>query len=103
MSRVDSVRIAIEKATGESSSTSLEGVVLASDASHYYENMDDGRPFPIVFNVPDMLEGHRRLFREADSPDHVVPGHDPQVLKRYPLVPGDELGIACLHLPPRQD
>jgi len=77
-------------------------VVLASDASHYYENMDDGRPFPIVFNVPDMLEGHRRLFREADSPDHVVPGHDPQVLKRYPLVPGDELGIACLHLPPRQ-
>ena len=32
MSRVDSVRIAIEKATGESSSASLEGVVLASDA-----------------------------------------------------------------------
>jgi hypothetical protein len=32
-----------------------------------------------------------------------VPGHDPEVLKRYPLVPGDALGIACLHLPPRQD
>lgn len=76
-------------------------VVLASDASHYYENMDRASPFPIVFNVADMLEGHRRLAREADSPEHVVPGHDPQVLTRYPRVSGDEVGIACLHLPPR--
>lgn len=77
-------------------------VVLASDASHYYENMDSGSPFPIVFNVADMLSGHQRLYREADSADHVVPGHDPEVLKRYPRVPGDDIGIACLHLPPHQ-
>jgi glyoxylase-like metal-dependent hydrolase (beta-lactamase superfamily II) len=75
-------------------------VVLASDASHYYENMESARPFPIVYNVADMLEGHRRLRREADSPDHVVPGHDPLVLQRYPQLPGDAHGIACLHLPP---
>jgi glyoxylase-like metal-dependent hydrolase (beta-lactamase superfamily II) len=76
-------------------------VVLASDASHYYDNMAERRPFPIVFNVADMLEGHLRLYREADSPDHVVPGHDPQVLRRYPRLPDDAVGIACLHQPPR--
>lgn len=75
-------------------------VVLASDASHYYENFERERPFPIVYNVADMLAGHRRLVAAADSPDHVVPGHDPLVLQRYPRLPGDELGIACLHLPP---
>ena len=36
-------------------------VVLASDAAHYYENIEGERPFPIVYNVADMLAGHRRL------------------------------------------
>jgi glyoxylase-like metal-dependent hydrolase (beta-lactamase superfamily II) len=58
-------------------------VVLASDASHLYANMEEGRPFPIVYNVADMLEGHRRLQRLAASPRHVVPGHDPLVMRRY--------------------
>jgi len=59
-------------------------VVLASDASHFYANMEQGRPFPIVYNVADMLEGHRRAYALAASPRHVIPGHDPLVLQRYP-------------------
>jgi glyoxylase-like metal-dependent hydrolase (beta-lactamase superfamily II) len=59
-------------------------VVLASDATHLYANMNQGRPFPVVYNVGDMLEGHRCCLRLASSPDHVIPGHDPLVLKRYP-------------------
>lgn len=59
-------------------------IVLASDASHLYANMEEGRPFPIVYNVGDMLEGFRRVRELADSPDHVIPGHDPEVLRRYP-------------------
>lgn len=59
-------------------------VVLASDASHYYANMGEGRPFPIVYNVGDMMEGWSRLRALADSPEHVIPGHDPLVLARYP-------------------
>lgn len=74
-------------------------VVLASDASHYYENMQAGRPFPIVFNVADMLSGHQRVQQAASSPAHVVPGHDPQVLARYPAYRGDP-DIAVLHEPP---
>jgi len=59
-------------------------LVLASDASHYYANMELSRPFPIVFHVGQMLEGHRKLQRLASSPAHVVPGHDPEVMRRYP-------------------
>jgi glyoxylase-like metal-dependent hydrolase (beta-lactamase superfamily II) len=59
-------------------------VVLASDASHLYANMEQSRPFPIVYNVADMLEGHRAAYKLASSPKHVIPGHDPLVLKRYP-------------------
>ena len=59
-------------------------VVLASDASHYYANMEQRRPFPIVYNVGDMVEGWHKAHRLADSPGHVIPGHDPLVLARYP-------------------
>lgn len=76
-------------------------IVLASDASHLYANMEEGRPFPIVHNVADMLEGHRRLRALASSPDHVVPGHDPLVLKRYPAAkPGLEGTAARLDADP---
>lgn len=59
-------------------------VVLASDASHYYANMEQGRPFPIVYNVGDMVEGWRRAHALAESAAHVIPGHDPLVMERYP-------------------
>lgn len=65
-------------------------VVLASDASHYYANMGEGRPFPIVYNVADMMEGWGKLLALADSAAHVIPGHDPLVLERYPA-PSKEL------------
>jgi hypothetical protein len=58
------------------------------------------RAFPIVHDIAAMLEGHRRISAAADSPQHVVPGHDPLVMQRYPRVAGDEIGIVSLHLPP---
>jgi glyoxylase-like metal-dependent hydrolase (beta-lactamase superfamily II) len=59
-------------------------LVLASDAAHFYANMEQVRPFPIVFSVADMVEGYRRLRELADSSGHIIPGHDPLVLERYP-------------------
>lgn len=59
-------------------------VVIASDASHFYANMEQVRPFPIVYNVADMVEGYGRLRELAESPAHIIPGHDPLVLARYP-------------------
>ena len=59
-------------------------VVLASDATHLYEHMDSGRIFPTTYNLAEVLEGYNTLRRLASSPQHVVPGHDPEVTKRYP-------------------
>ena len=70
-------------------------VVLASDASHFYANMDGGRPFPIVADMPAVLEGYATLRRLASSSAHVVPGHDPLVMRRYPAAAPGLDGIAA--------
>src|SRR5260221_168766 len=59
-------------------------LLLASDASHFYANMAEARPFPIVWSVADMLDGYGRMGALAESPAHIIPGHDPLVLERYP-------------------
>ena len=69
-------------------------VVLASDASHFYANFEEMRAYSTVFNVGDMLEGFTKLKRLASSPQHVVPGHDPLVLQRYPAPKAGVEGIA---------
>jgi glyoxylase-like metal-dependent hydrolase (beta-lactamase superfamily II) len=76
-------------------------VVVASDASHFYANMEQGRPYPILFNVGEMLEGFNTVRKLAESPRHVIPGHDPLVLKRYPAAkPGLEGIVARLDVDP---
>src|ERR1043166_9228351 len=42
-------------------------VVLASDASHFYANMEQVRPFPIVWSVAEMVDGYAKLRALADS------------------------------------
>jgi glyoxylase-like metal-dependent hydrolase (beta-lactamase superfamily II) len=69
-------------------------VVLASDASHFYEHFENDRCFPLVFHVGDVLEGYARIRALADSPAHVIPGHDPLVMERYPPVSDALRGIA---------
>jgi glyoxylase-like metal-dependent hydrolase (beta-lactamase superfamily II) len=64
-------------------------VVLASDATHYYANIERGIPYPIVFNAGDVLAGYRRAYQLADSREHVIPGHDPLVLQKYPAASPD--------------
>jgi glyoxylase-like metal-dependent hydrolase (beta-lactamase superfamily II) len=59
-------------------------VVLASDAAHLYAHFEQGRVFPVVYNVADVLDGYATLKRLASSPQHIIPGHDPKVLDRYP-------------------
>jgi len=65
-------------------------VVIASDASHFYAHMEGGRCFPITFDLGAVLEGYRKLRELADSPAHIIPGHDPLVMRRYPA-PREEL------------
>lgn len=61
-------------------------LVLASDATHYYENFMTGKAFPIVVDVAQMLEGFDTLLRLGGTAERVVPGHDPLVTTLFPQV-----------------
>jgi len=58
-------------------------MVLASDASHFYENLEDDRPFPVMHCTPAAYGAFDRLAALADGPELIVPGHDPAVLVRH--------------------
>lgn len=76
-------------------------VVLASDASHLYGNIEREIPFPAVHNVANMLEGYETVRALADSLAHIIPGHDPKVMHIYPP-PSSELAgkVVCLDVMP---
>ncbi|MGB3864269.1 MAG: N-acyl homoserine lactonase family protein [Xanthobacteraceae bacterium] len=59
-------------------------LVLASDVMHYYENLTSGRPFTTAFHVGDMLAGFSKLNAAASDLLHIIPGHDPQVMRLFP-------------------
>ncbi|HET6184807.1 MAG TPA: N-acyl homoserine lactonase family protein [Acetobacteraceae bacterium] len=58
-------------------------VVLASDVTHYYEHMETYRPFTTALHIGQMMEGFDLLRAAAPSMAHIVPGHDPEVMRRY--------------------
>ncbi|WP_424985566.1 N-acyl homoserine lactonase family protein [Microbulbifer sp. S227A] len=64
--------------------TKVGWMVLASDASHFYENMFARKPFPIVVDLQNMLDGFDTLRRLASEPQLIVPGHDPLVRSYFP-------------------
>ena len=74
-------------------------VVLASDAAHYYANLQKRSPFPIVYNVGDMAQGWETVERLAGHPDRFIPGHDPLVSEIYPRA-SDKVDAFALHLAP---
>jgi len=58
-------------------------VVLASDAAHYYENLEKENPFPAIHDKAEMLAGYALIRALADSAQHIIPGHDPEVCARF--------------------
>ncbi|SFU16166.1 N-acyl homoserine lactonase family protein [Mesorhizobium sp. YR577] len=78
-------------------------VVIASDATHLYANYRSNLAFPAVYHVGELLDGYRTIRRLADSDDHVIPGHDPMVMRLYPALSPALEGIAVrLDVPPRE-
>lgn len=64
--------------------TAAGWMVLASDAAHYYENFEARKPFPIVVDLQNMLDGYDTLYRLASAPELIIPGHDPLVTQYFP-------------------
>jgi glyoxylase-like metal-dependent hydrolase (beta-lactamase superfamily II) len=56
--------------------------VLASDASHYYHNIEKNIPFRVLHDLPSMYDAFQRIRDLASKPELIVPGHDPLVLER---------------------
>ena len=81
--------------------TSRGWVVLASDALHYYEEYERGVPFTVAFNLSDMIAGHERIRELADSDDHIIPAHDPRIVRTYPPASPELTGrVLRVDLPP---
>lgn len=78
-------------------------VMLASDATHYYENIEKRKPFFITIDVEATLRTYDRLTELAGGLKRVVPGHDPKVAKLYPAWKPDTQGIVHRLDLPRKD
>jgi glyoxylase-like metal-dependent hydrolase (beta-lactamase superfamily II) len=67
----------------------VDGLVLASDAVHFYEEVALDRPFAIVADLAGMYAAYETLRDLTASPDRVlIAGHDPRVMREFPAVPG---------------
>ena len=71
-------------------------IVLASDTAHYYESIEEEPVFMTHENIFEMLESYRALRKLGGSLTHIVPGHDPDVIKRYPAPSSDLQGIVAV-------
>lgn len=81
-------------------STSRGPIVLASDAAHLWQNLLRRNPFPVLVDVADAMRGFGMLESLAPSIDHIIPGHDPLVSRRFPTMEGVREAM-LLHLPPK--
>jgi glyoxylase-like metal-dependent hydrolase (beta-lactamase superfamily II) len=69
-------------------------VVLTSDASHFYRNVERFQPVQIITNLPEMLAGFETIRSLAGSPRLIVAGHDPEVATRFDQVEPGIIRIA---------
>jgi len=76
-----------------------ERLVLASDAVHYYEELERDRPFSTVANLADMYAAFDQIREmEQDAGTSVVAGHDPAVAERFAALEGRD-GVFLLSGP----
>jgi glyoxylase-like metal-dependent hydrolase (beta-lactamase superfamily II) len=61
-------------------------VVLTSDASHFYRNVERFQPTQIITNLPEMLAGFETIHALAGPQKLIVAGHDPEVAERFKTV-----------------
>lgn len=69
--------------------------VIASDALHYYEELERDRPFVIFTDLSDAYRAFDTLGDlTADPASALVAGHDPRVIERFPSLTGECADLA---------
>ncbi len=58
-------------------------VVLASDNVYLYENLEKHAPIAQTLDTDSNLRAQARILSLASDPHLIVPGHDPEVFKRF--------------------
>lgn len=66
--------------------TAAGTVVIASDNLYLYENLDKRVAIAQTFDTDANLRAQDRMRSIASAPRLIVPGHDPAVFARFPLV-----------------
>ena len=69
-------------------------VVLTSDASHFYHNVETRQPVQIITSLPEMIEAFETIHALAGAERLIVAGHDPQVADRFQSVEPGIIKIA---------
>jgi glyoxylase-like metal-dependent hydrolase (beta-lactamase superfamily II) len=76
-----------------SAKTGAGTVVFASDNAYLYENLDKRIPIAQTLDAASNLRAQDRMLALASDRRLVVPGHDPEVMKRFPTVRADVVAI----------
>jgi len=66
--------------------TKDEKVMLASDDSWFYFNLEKELSISLVFDPEAYIYQLKRMKRLVSNKDLIIPGHDPLVMKRFPKV-----------------
>jgi glyoxylase-like metal-dependent hydrolase (beta-lactamase superfamily II) len=74
--------------------TAAGTVVLTSDASHFYHNVETRQPVQIITSLPEMLTAFETIHELAGAEKLIVAGHDPQVADRFKRVDDGIVKIA---------
>jgi len=69
-------------------------VVLTSDASHFYRNVEKRQPVQIITSLPEMLQAFETIDSLAGAEKLIVAGHDPLVAERFKAVEPGIIKIA---------
>lgn len=64
-------------------------VVLASDTSHFYANVEEDRPYGALHHLDRMYLAFDALRTLAGDQGVIVPGHDPRVAERHEPLDSD--------------
>ena len=72
--------------TGVGVSTKSGTVVLASDNAYLFENLEKHLAISQTLDAVSNLAAQTRMFTIASKPEFVIPGHDPTVFDKFPVV-----------------
>lgn len=76
-------------------------VLLASDATHYYANALNMKPFNLTVDSKATLQSYRKIKALTGGVgDRLIPGHDPKVRRMFPAVEVNGISLLALHAAP---